>query len=119
VKCKRIWEEISRVYCVFRAVRESSEIICKCRVSEQFVNILGTALNVSIGRGREEVLFAFDTNVFLNVLQLLMNLFASNTNKDYLGSALAISVSVCASNENLRGHFRRRLLPSQNGMQIK
>lgn len=78
------------------------------------VNIIGSCFNVCLGKGPEFINFKLeDDDKFIKILEMMMAMFVSKENKDYLGTALMISLKL-VENEQFRKKLRRHFLNVQN-----
>lgn len=91
------------------AVEESSRIL-ELAAADKCVNIVGSCINISLGKGPENICVAVKIAKFMDILELLFGMYLTNENKDYLGSALLVALKLAESN---RSPMRRRFLPSQ------
>lgn len=91
------------------AVEESSRILELVAV-DKCVNIVGSCINISLGKGPENICVAVEITKFMDILEFLAGVYLTNENKDYLGSALLVALKLAESN---RSPMRRRFLPSQ------
>ena len=92
------------------AVKESA-LIMKLKVSTRSVNIIGSCLNISLGKGPENICTDIEIGKFIEILEFLVPLYLKGENKDYLGSALLIALKLA---QTYRGEMRRQFLPSPN-----
>lgn len=93
----------------FEAVKDSSRIL-KLSVSAKCVNIIGSCLNISLGKGPDNINLAdLEIAKFMEILELFVEMYLTGVNKDYLGSTLLIALEL---SESHRSEMRRRFLPS-------
>jgi len=74
---------------------------------------LGSCLNVSLGKGPENVFYVGEIDKFIKILELIMKMYLIGENKEYLGTALIIAIKL-ADKEEYRKIFRSHFLSSQN-----
>lgn len=95
----------------FRCLIEvKNGILSKCPVESRNVNIIGSCLNISLGKGPENVYFDMDNIKFIEILELMINVYLNKENKDYLGTVLMISLKAIQEDEGTRKLMRHHFL---------
>lgn len=97
--------------------KESEDFLGNMKISSNNVNLIGTSLNIFLAKGPENVSIKPELlDKFMSILELFLNLYKRNENRDYFGSILLISLKF---DDSCRGELRKRFLPSPNNTNSK
>ena len=89
-------------------MKEANEVLSKCPISFDYINIIGSCLNIYLTNDGPVA----DSN-FVNILEILefmMEMYTNKGIKDYLETVLMISVQMVDEEESKRAQFRRHFL---------